>query len=132
MPTMRKRIVFILVLILIAGIAYAKGYEVKKKAGEYETRIRIDRNPPVIGNNNIEIEIKDATGKYVMDARVLVNYYMPPMPRMAPMNYRTDARLKGEKYKATMNFIMTGPWIIAVKITRQGKTSTTKINVDVQ
>ena len=129
---MRKRIVFILVLILIAGIAYAKGYEVKKKAGEYETRIRIDRNPPVIGNNNIEIEIKDATGQYVMDARVLVNYYMPPMPRMAPMNYRTDARLKGEKYKATMNFIMTGPWIIGVKITRQGKTSTTKINVDVQ
>jgi hypothetical protein len=132
MPTMRKRIVFILVMILIGGIAYAKGYEVKKKAGEYETRIRIDRNPPVIGNNNIEIEIKDAAGKYVMDARVLVNYYMPPMPRMAPMNYRTDARLKGEKYKATMNFIMTGPWIVAVKITRQGKTATTKINVDVQ
>ncbi len=132
MPTMRKRIVFILVLILIGAIAYAKGYEVKKKAGEYETRIRIDRNPPVIGNNNIEIEIKDAAGKYVMDARVLVNYYMPPMPRMAPMNYRTDARLKGEKYKATMNFIMTGPWIIAIKITRQGKTATTKINVDVQ
>jgi len=129
---MRKRIVFILAVILIAGIAYARGYEVKKKAGEYETVIRIDRNPPVIGNNNIEIEIKDATGKYVMDARVLVNYYMPPMPRMAPMNYRTDARLKGEKYKATMNFIMTGPWIIAVKITRQGKTVTAKLSVDVQ
>ena len=132
MPTMRKRIVFILAVILIAGIAYARGYEVKKKVGEYETVIRIDRNPPVIGNNNIEIEIRDVTGKHVTDASVLVNYYMPPMPRMAPMNYRTDARLKGKKYKATMNFIMTGPWIIAVKITRQGKTVTAKLSVDVQ
>jgi hypothetical protein len=48
------------------------------------------------------------------------------------MNYRIDAKLKGEKYRATMNFIMSGPWIIAIKITRQGKTVTTKINVDAQ
>ena len=33
------------------------------------------------------------------EAKVLVNYYMPPMPRMAPMNYITDAKLKGEKYR---------------------------------
>jgi hypothetical protein len=129
---MRKRIVFILILILIVGIAYAKGYEVKKKAGEYETRIRIDRDPPVVGDNNIEIEIKDIMGKYVKDAKVIVNYYMPPMPRMAPMNYRTDAKLKGEEYKATMHLIMSGPWIIAIKITRQGKTVTAKLNIDVQ
>ncbi len=57
---------------------------------------------------------------------------MPPMPRMAPMNYRISAKLKGEKYKATMNFVMAGPWIIAIKITLGGKTSTIKFNVDAQ
>jgi hypothetical protein len=57
---------------------------------------------------------------------------MPPMPRMAPMNYRIEAKLRGDKYKATMKFIMCGPWIIAIKIFRQGKISTTKVNVDVQ
>ena len=104
----------------------------KKKVGEYETEVKIDRNPPVVGDNNIEIEIKDAGGKSLTDAKVLIHYYMPPMPRMIPMNYVTDAKLRGEKYKATMNFIMSGPWIIAIKINHAGKMSTTKFNVDAQ
>jgi len=129
---MPKWFVFALVLLLIPSIANPKGYEVKKKAGQYEAEVKIDRYPPVLGDNRIEIEIKDAEGNLVTDAKVLVNYYMPPMPRMAPMNYITDAKLKGEKYKATMNFIMSGPWIIAIKINHAGKTSTAKFNVDAQ
>jgi hypothetical protein len=122
----------ILILFLIPGIANPKGYEVKRKAGLYETEVKIDKYPPVLGDNRIEIEIKDAGGNLVTDAKVLVNYYMPPMPRMAPMNYVTDAKLKGERYKATMNFIMSGPWIIAIKISHAGKMSTAKFNVDAQ
>ena len=121
-----------MLLILAAVSAGARSYELRKMAGEYETEVRMDRNPPSLGDNNIEIEIKDAGGKPLTEAKVLVNYYMPPMPRMAPMNYTTDAKLKGEKYKATMNFIMSGPWVIAVKITHGGKTSTAKFNVDAQ
>jgi len=121
----------ILILVLTMGIAYAKGLEVKKKAGEYDVEVKIDRNPPIVGNNSIEIEIKKA-GKHVTDAKVLINYYMPPMPRMAPMNYKTDAKLKKDKYKATMNFIMVGPWYIAIIINHEGKISTTKLNVDAQ
>jgi hypothetical protein len=129
---MPKWFVFTLVLLLIPSVANPKSYEVKRKAGGYEAEVTIDRYPPVLGDNNIEIEIKDAGGRLVTDAKVLVNYYMPPMPRMAPMNYITDARLKGEKYKATMNFIMSGPWIIAIKINHGGKTSTAKSNVEAQ
>ena len=129
---MTKLIPFILILCLVAGIAYAKGYEAKKKVGEYEAEVRMDRNPPSLGDNNIEIEIKDARGKPLTEAKVLVNYYMPPMPRMAPMNYKTDAKLKGEKYRATMNFIMSGPWVIALKINHGGKISTAKFNIDAQ
>jgi hypothetical protein len=129
---MPKWFVFALVLLLIPAIANPKGYEVKRKAGEYEAEVKIDRHPPVLGNNNIEIEIKDAGGKRVTDAKVLVNYYMPPMPRMAPMNYKTDARVKKGKYKATMNFIMAGPWYISIIINHAGKITTTKFNVDAQ
>jgi len=129
---MSKWFIFALILFLIPSIANPKGYEVKRKAGEYEAEVKIDRYPPVLGDNNIEIEIRDAVGNRVTEAKVLVNYYMPPMPRMAPMNYITDARLKGEKYKAKMNFIMSGPWIIAIKITHAGKTSTAKFNIDAQ
>jgi len=129
---MTKLLLFVLILFLIAGTAFAKGYEIKRRVGEYEAEVKIDRSPPVVGDNNIVIEIKEPGDKNVADAKVLVNYYMPPMPRMAPMNYTTDAKLKGEKYKATMNLIMSGPWIIAIKISRGGKISTVKFNVDAQ
>ena len=129
---MPRWFVLVLILFLVPNVAVPRSYEIKKKAGEYETEVRMDRNPPSLGDNNIEIEIKDAGGKPLTEAKVLVNYYMPPMPRMAPMNYITDATLKGEKYRATMNLIMSGPWVIAVKITHAGKTSTAKFNIDAQ
>jgi hypothetical protein len=129
---MRRLLLFALTVLLMVGIAYGKSYEVKRKVSEYEAQVRMDRYPPTLGDNHIEIEIKDGTGQSVTDAKVLVNYYMPPMPRMAPMNYTADAKLKGEKYKAKMNFIMSGPWIIAIKINHAGKTSTAKFNVDAQ
>lgn len=126
----KKLVVFALILLLIAGIAYAKDYEVKKKAGEYDVTVKIDKNPPIVGDNNVTIEIKDASGKYVTDAKVVVNYSMPAMPGMPPMNYKTDAELKGNEYKAKMNLSMSGPWNIVVKIIRGNKTATVKFNVD--
>lgn len=131
---MKKGLLFVLFFVLIFGTAsaYSKEYQIKKKVGEWEVEVRMDRNPPSLGDNNIEIEIKDGGGRTVTEAKVLVNYYMPPMPRMVPMNFVTDAKLKKEKYKATMNLIMSGPWIIAVKMTLSGKTFTVKFNVDAQ
>lgn len=119
-----------LVLILAAGTVYAKEYEVKKKAGDYNVEIKIDRNPPIVGDNNLTVEIKDASGKQVTDAKVLIDYSMPPMPGMPPMNYKADAELKGSEYRAKMNLSMSGSWNIAVKVTRAGKTSTAKFTVD--
>ena len=72
-------------------------------------------NPPVLGDNEIRIEIKDPQGGPVLDAEVLVNYYMPPMPKMAPMNYTIPAPLKGKEYRAVMDLIMTGPWNIVAR-----------------
>ena len=127
---MKKLAIITLILILIAGIAYAKDYEVKKKAGEYDVEVKIDKNPPIVGDNNITIEIKDASGKYVTDAKVKVEYSMPAMPGMPAMNYKTDTELKGDEYKAKINLSMSGSWNIAVKITKSGKTATMKFNVD--
>lgn len=127
---MKRLTVLTIILLLIAGIAYAKDYEVKKKAGEYDVEIKIDKNPPVVGDNNIGIEIKDASGKYVTDAKVRIEYSMPAMPGMPAMNYKTDTELKGYEYKAKMNLSMAGSWNVIVKITRGGKTTTVKFNVD--
>lgn len=127
---MKRIVVLVLILLFTAGVAYAKDYEVTKKAGDYNVEVKIDRNPPVVGDNNMKIEIKDASGKYVTDAKVVVDYSMPAMPGMPAMNYKADAELKGDEYKAKMNLSMSGSWNIAVKITRAGKTSTMKFTVD--
>jgi hypothetical protein len=122
---------FISILILTATLVYARGYEAQKTVGGYEVVIRIDKNPPIRGENQIEVEIRDASGKVVQDAEVLINYYMPPMPRMAPMNYKVDAELKGDSYRAKMVLIMSGPWAIVTKITHQGKRHSVKVSIDV-
>lgn len=127
---MKRLTVLTIILLLTAGFAYAKDYEVKKKAGEYNVIVKIDKNPPVVGDNNISVEIKDASGKNVTDAKVRIEYSMPAMPGMPAMNYKADAELKGYKYKAKMNLSMSGAWNVAVKITRGGKTTSVKFNVD--
>ncbi len=127
---MKRLAVVAMVVFLVAGIAYAKDYEVRKKAGDYSVEVKIDRNPPVVGDNNVSVEVKDSSGKYVADAKVVVDYSMPAMPGMPAMNYKTDAELKGDTYRAKMNLSMSGSWNIAVKITRAGKTSTMKFTVD--
>lgn len=124
--------IFVLALLVAVPAAYSKDLELTGKAGDLEVHARIDRNPPILGHNQIEIEIKDSAAGRVTDANVMVNYYMPPMPRMAPMNYTTNAELKGEKYRVTMDLIMAGPWIIRVLITRDGKRATAKFNIDAQ
>jgi hypothetical protein len=134
---MRKILVRVILIVFMifyfmTGIAFAGSFVASKRAGAYLVAIQIDRNPPIIGDNHIEIEIRDAAGIVVSDARVMVNYYMPPMPRMAPMNYRTDAAFRRGKYGTTMSLIMEGPWVIAVKVTLAGKTTTAKFNIDVR
>ncbi len=112
--------------------ATAGELELSRTAGDYKVLVRINRNPPVVGTNKIRIDITEASGARVTDAKVLINYYMPPMPRMAPMNYKVEARLKDRThYEEKMKLIMSGPWIVAVKITRSGKTTTAKFSIDV-
>jgi hypothetical protein len=129
---MKRALILSLVMCLAAGMAFAKSYELQKKAGDYALDIRLDKNPPVVGDNLMELTIKDTDGKIVTDAKVAVNYTMPPMSGMAPMSYKIDSVLKGEKYQSTLKFSMSGSWNVEVKITQAGKTTPVKFNVDVK
>ncbi|MBI4682833.1 MAG: FixH family protein [Nitrospirae bacterium] len=128
---MKKFIVTVVSLIfVITGIAFAKDYEVKKKAGDFDVVITIDKNPPVVGKNNMAIGIKDPSGKSVTDSKVKVEYSMPAMPGMPAMNYKTDAELKDGKYTAIMDISMAGSWNVTIKIIQGEKTSRVKFSVD--
>ena len=128
---MKKGTVILAILFLTFGLAYAKDYTVTKKVGSYMVQVRMDKNPPITGKNNIEINLQDAAGAEVTDATVVVEYSMPAMPGMPAMNYKTKTDTKNKKYLATLDFSMSGAWNINVKITRAGKTQSVKFNVDV-
>jgi len=127
---MKKAVIAVLILILATGMAYAKGYEVQKKAGEYDVTLTFDKNPPVASDNAVSIVVKDARGNSIKDAQVKIEYSMPAMPGMPAMNYKTDTVLSGDEYKATLGLSMSGSWNVAIKITKAGKTSTVKFTVD--
>ncbi len=114
------------------NIACAKSLELMSRSSEYTVEIKLDRNPPIVGDHLMEIKIKDIRGQVVSGQEIFVNYYMLPMPRMAPMNYTVPAKAQKNYYQASMNFIMSGPWVIAIKIPAAGKTRTIKFNIDVQ
>lgn len=110
----------------------AGDYRVRKKADGLVFEITINRNPPVMGDNEIRIEIKNDQGNAVSGAEVLVNYYMPPMPRMVPMNYTIPARPRNGEYRAVMDLIMVGPWNIIIRSKIEGKSFRVMFPIDVR
>ena len=120
----------VLLAVLVAGTAFAGEYAVQKKAGDYTVDIRMDKNPPVVGANNVEVVIKDKAGKAVTDAKVQVIASMPAMPGMPAMENKADAKVEDGKYKAKITLSMGGSWNMSARITRGGKTATIKWTVD--
>jgi hypothetical protein len=128
---MKRFTTALIILLLAVGFVYAKDYTVMKKAGSYTVEVKLDKNPPITGQNKMEINIKDEKGGNVTDATVVVEYVMPAMPGMPAMNYKAKAELNGSRYLANVNFSMSGAWAVNIKITRAGKTQAVKLNVDV-
>lgn len=129
---MKRLLLAVMAVLLVAGTAVAKDYEVTKKAGDYTVVVKMDRNPPITGDNNLSVTIKDAAGTEVKDAKVAVEYTMAAMPGMPAVKVKTDTELKGSEYKAKLNFSMAGGWSVAVIINRGDKKAQAKFSVDVR
>ncbi len=119
------------VLCVIMVFACAKGYESQKSAGDLVVTLLVERYPLVKGDNSLKVKVADAAGKAVTDATVVVRYFMPPMPGMAPMEYKTQAVMKGDGYTFSANIPMEGGWKAEVSVTRGGgPAATATFNVD--
>ena len=119
-----------LILLMTVSVVYARDYEVTKKAGDFNVAIRIDKNPPVAGTNNVEIGVTDASGKAITGAKVVLAYSMPAMTGMPAMSYKVEAVPAGNVYKARVNYSMSGSWNNEVKITHGGKTVSARFTID--
>ncbi len=128
---MKQLVTVMTILLLSSGLAFAKAYDVSKKAGDYSVELTMDKNAAK-GKNDLEITVRDAGGLYVSDAKVTVNYSMPAMSGMPAMNYNAGAELHGSTYRAVLDFPMSGSWALTVKIIRSGKTVPARFTVDVR
>ncbi len=127
-----RTLIVLLSVWICAPAAYGRDFTVRRTVDGYTVDIAINRNPPVLGPNRLKVEVKDSTGRPVAGISVTVNYYMPPMPGMPPMNYTVKAQPQGAAYSVTMDLIMTGPWNIVVRATVPGKPLRVTVPIDVR
>jgi hypothetical protein len=136
----------VVLAVFVAGTVFAKEYNdqekkgvqgpqevqgLQEKAGDYLVAIKMDKGPPVVGANNIEIVVTDKGGKAVTDAQVLVTASMPAMSGMPAVEKKTEAKPDGGKYKAKIDLPKGGSWNMSLQIIKGGKTSTAKFIADV-
>lgn len=126
---MKKLLLAAAGVLVLSGLAYAKEFEVKGKAGVYQVECKIDDLR--IGANNIKIEIKDESGKNVTDAKVQVEYAMPEGIDLPPMNFKTDIKVEGDAYKGKIKIPMAGVWATVINVMRGEKTSSTDFYLEV-
>jgi len=132
---MKKHVPVVLMLVLFAfvlgGWSLSRGYESQKKVSGLNITLTADRYPLVKGDNNLSLEVAEASGKALSDAKVEVRFFMPPMPGMASMEELIQPRQKGKEYSFTVNVAMEGGWKIEAMITQPGKAPATVIfNLD--
>jgi hypothetical protein len=130
---MKKAVMVVMVALLgvTMTVGCSRGYETQKIAGDVKIALSADRYPLVKGDNTLNVKLSDTTGKAMTDAKVDVRYYMPAMPGMAPMEYSTQALLKGSAYSFAANVPMEGGWKVDVTVTMPGKPAVTStFNVD--
>ncbi len=127
-----KRMAIVMSILLISfGLAFAKAYDVSRKAGDYSIDLAMDKSAAK-GRSDLEITVRDASGIYVTDAKVIVNYSMSAMSGMPAMNYNAGAELHGNTYRAVLDIPMSGSWTLTVKVTRGGKTVSARFTIDVR
>jgi multidrug efflux pump subunit AcrA (membrane-fusion protein) len=69
------------------------------------------------------VQLTDAAGKAISDAKVSVTLVMPAMPsmNMPEMRAAGDLAWNGKEYSGTINVPMAGPWSTTFEATRNGQ-----------
>jgi len=84
---------------------------------------RTTPDPPKTGDNQMEVMVKDASGKPVDGADVSVQFYMPAMPTMNMPAMKSEAKLApagGGTYRGPGQVMMAGQWQATVTVMRGG------------
>lgn len=123
---MKKFLIVLTGLFLIAGSVYADSLHSVKETGDLTVKMVSETNPLKVGDNHITIELADLKGKAIKGAEVSVYYFMPSMPAM---NYEAGAELDGTKYVAVIRPTMPGAWDADIKVIKAAGEEMQKVRV---
>jgi hypothetical protein len=127
---MKKIVAVLMILLVHSSVAYAGSLTLESKAEDIAVNVSIENNPPIVGKNNMNIELRDGQGKTVTDAEIGIYYFMPSMPAM---NYKASAELKDDKYTAVIKPTMPGKWDADITIKNpEGESRKASISFDVK
>jgi nitrogen fixation protein FixH len=93
-------------------------------AAQLDISFRTTPDPPKTGDNQIEVAVKDASGRPVDGAEVSVQFFMPAMPTMNMPAMKSEARLApagGGVYRGPGQVMMAGQWQATVTVMRGGQ-----------
>jgi hypothetical protein len=129
---MKKAIWIMLVVLLVTGSAWANDFTLIKKADDLTVIIKIDKNPPVVGDNNMVIWLKDAASNDVKGAIMTVDYGKHTMFWIFERKYNSWAQPHENNYHAILKIPTQGSWDVTINITNKGNKVSTKFRIDVK
>ena len=77
-----------------------------------------------MGDNQLEVIVKDSSGKPIEDGDVSVQFFMAAMPTMNMPAMRNEVKLSpagGGVYRGTGQVMTAGRWETTVNVTRGGQ-----------
>jgi Cu(I)/Ag(I) efflux system membrane fusion protein len=90
-------------------------------AGDFQVRLALEPDPPVAGDNTLRVDLRDAQGKPVENARLAFLYDMPAMGAMPEMKGDGESQaLGGGRYTVKYPLAMLGDWTLTLDIEAQG------------
>lgn len=95
-------------------------------AGDFQVRLVLEPDPPVAGDNTLRVDLRDAQGKPVENARLSFLYDMPAMGAMPEMKGEGESKaLGGGRYSVTYPLAMLGDWTLTLAMEAEGHQAAT-------
>lgn len=120
----------VIAMFLAIGFLNAEPVAQTGEKNGYEVKLTSEKSL-IVGDNNLFVQLsKD--GNVITNAKMKIKVFMPEMPGMPYMEYKTKAKLVDGKYKMMVNFSMGGTWQYQLKFkSKDGKIHTIRGSVNI-
>lgn len=127
---MKNILITLITLALSVSLLQAKAFE--QDAKFRTTKVHITSEKPLTAGTNVLLLDISKDSKALEESKVEVKAFMPAMPGMPAMEFKSAAKSLGKgKYEVKLNIAMNGTWQVHIFITpKAGKKSRVKTSIN--